>query len=234
MKSHGRSLVLLMGLLGMAVSARGATVVVGMTNTTFTPVSVSLAVGDTVRWTNTDSIIHTTTSGTTGTPDYVWDSGVLAARGSYEFTFNAPGRFAYVCTIHAGQTGMVEVATNAIAVAASLAASQTTVSTGQQATVGVTVTCQSGTYDVYLVAETPWGQWYSLNGNLQFVGPNVFTPLATGWNGTNVPLTPLFTLSRNGLPTGAYVFHFIFVNANAALSDTSRWQAQSTLKVTLR
>ena len=59
--------------------------------------------GGKVTWTKTGSGIPHTTTGAT------WDSGVLAAGGSYIVTFNSEGQFAYVCTIHASMKGTITV-----------------------------------------------------------------------------------------------------------------------------
>jgi plastocyanin len=70
----------------------------------FTHVSITVAVGDTVRWTNGDDAPHTTTSS-----DGDWDSGTLANGGTFENTFTTAGAFAYVCTIHSSMTGTITV-----------------------------------------------------------------------------------------------------------------------------
>ena len=54
-------------------SAQGETVVVEAANATaFTPTTITISVGDTVTWRNTDDVPHTSTQN-----DRVWDSGTL-------------------------------------------------------------------------------------------------------------------------------------------------------------
>ncbi|MCL5280736.1 MAG: PQQ-dependent sugar dehydrogenase [Planctomycetes bacterium] len=86
----------------------------------FSPQNVTIAVGDTVTWTNTGSFTHTTTSGTTtgGTrhPDGLWDSGSLLPGKSFSHVFAQAGTFPYYCTPHfTSMTGTVTVNTTPIA-----------------------------------------------------------------------------------------------------------------------
>jgi plastocyanin len=70
----------------------------------YAPDVVNVAVGDTVTWTNTDSISHTSTSDATG-----WDSGIVAPGREFSFAFQSAGTFRYHCTIHPGMIGTVVV-----------------------------------------------------------------------------------------------------------------------------
>src|SRR5262245_1869808 len=70
----------------------------------YAPDEVSVAVGTTVTWTNTDSVPHTSTSDVPG-----WDSGVVAAGGRFSTAFQTAGTFSYHCTIHPGMVGTVVV-----------------------------------------------------------------------------------------------------------------------------
>lgn len=75
----------------------------------FSPGTLTIKAGTTVRWTNNGPSAHTATSddGTT------WNSGTLGAPsggdpyggggtagGTYQFTFAAPGTYAYHCALH--------------------------------------------------------------------------------------------------------------------------------------
>ncbi len=71
----------------------------------FDPTNLTVAVGDTVTWTNEDDAVHTVTSDGDGP----LDSGDLDAAASYEATFGQPGTFAYICTIHPSMDGTVKV-----------------------------------------------------------------------------------------------------------------------------
>ncbi|MDA0799064.1 MAG: hypothetical protein O2884_10400, partial [Chloroflexi bacterium] len=61
---------------------------------------LTIAVGETVRWTNSDSAPHTATSGAAGALSGVWDSDDLTQGQSYDFAFTEAGVFPYFCTIH--------------------------------------------------------------------------------------------------------------------------------------
>jgi plastocyanin len=75
-----------------------------LANRAFSPDDVNIAVGETVTWTNTDAVAHTSTSDA-GT----WNSGTVPAGGRFSFTFQTAGSFPYHCTIHPGMVGTVVV-----------------------------------------------------------------------------------------------------------------------------
>jgi plastocyanin len=72
----------------------------------FTPQDVTINVGDTVQWVWVGSG-HSSTSGTPGHPDGLWDSGVQNAGFTFNHTFNTAGTFSYYCTPHGLCCGMV-------------------------------------------------------------------------------------------------------------------------------
>ncbi|MFE0044273.1 cupredoxin domain-containing protein [Streptomyces albireticuli] len=81
-----------------------AEVIVLIEDFQFVPSSVTIRVGDTVRWTNNDSATHTSTS-----DNGVWNSGNLTAGTSFRHTFRTAGSFSYHCAIHPSMTGTVTV-----------------------------------------------------------------------------------------------------------------------------
>jgi plastocyanin len=70
----------------------------------FAPSVVSIAVGDTVTWTNDGPSNHTATA--TGGE---FDSGTLQPGQGFSHTFASPGTFSYVCSIHPEMRGTIEV-----------------------------------------------------------------------------------------------------------------------------
>lgn len=68
----------------------------------FNPESVTISSGDTVRWTNFDSITHTVT----GTD---FSSGSLRDGDSFELSFTKEGVYRYYCSIHPSMEGVVIV-----------------------------------------------------------------------------------------------------------------------------
>lgn len=78
---------------------------VDIQNLAFTPQTVTVAMGTSVRWTNKDSTAHTVTS-TTG----AFDSGNMGRGATFTHSFNTLGEFPYICAIHPAMTGKVTVA----------------------------------------------------------------------------------------------------------------------------
>src|SRR5215470_15122305 len=73
---------------------------------TFSPATVSIQVGDTVQWNWADNG-HSTTSGTPGNPDGLWDSGIQNTGATFSQTFNTAGSFPYFCSPHGACCNMV-------------------------------------------------------------------------------------------------------------------------------
>jgi plastocyanin len=97
--------ILTTAVIALAVSnAFAATHHVGIQGFEFQPTIVHIGVGDTVRWTNNDSVYHTSTSDT-----LVWDSGTLNPGGTFEFTFFTIDFYPYHCEFHGFMTGYVNV-----------------------------------------------------------------------------------------------------------------------------
>ena len=72
----------------------------------FSPSSVTIHPGDQVRWTFSSGG-HSTTSGSPGQPNGIWDSGIRSQGTSFTRTFNSAGTFPYYCTPHGGCCAMV-------------------------------------------------------------------------------------------------------------------------------
>lgn len=65
---------------------------------------ITVAAGTTVEVTNADGANHTWTS-----VDDLFDSGSLANGDSFRFTFEQPGEYEFLCTIHPTMTGSITV-----------------------------------------------------------------------------------------------------------------------------
>ena len=72
----------------------------------FSPSSVTIHPGDQVRWTWSSSG-HSTTSGSPGQPNGIWDSGIHNQGATFTQTFNSAGTFPYYCVPHGGCCNMV-------------------------------------------------------------------------------------------------------------------------------
>jgi plastocyanin len=90
---------------GAASPTAGGAVQVAMKDIQFTPQKVTVKVGQTVRWTNEDSVVHDVRATTGGT----LKSDLFAKGKSYEYKAAKPGTIAYICTIHPGMQGTLTV-----------------------------------------------------------------------------------------------------------------------------
>lgn len=73
-------------------------------NKAFYPEAIKVDVGDTVKWTNKDTTIHTVTADM-GT----FDSGMMISGDVFEHTFAEQGEFDYTCLLHPWMKGTVVV-----------------------------------------------------------------------------------------------------------------------------
>jgi plastocyanin len=91
------------GATPAADAAAPSEVAVEIKDFAFTPQVLEIPVGTTVTWTNSDTTQHTATS------SGVFDSGVLAQGATFSFTFDTPGTFDYICSLHPNMTGQIVV-----------------------------------------------------------------------------------------------------------------------------
>jgi plastocyanin len=73
-------------------------------NFSFGPQTVTVAVGTTVVWTNSDDIPHTVVS-----TDGVFKSKVRDTDEKFSYTFTKAGTYPYFCSVHPKMTGKVVV-----------------------------------------------------------------------------------------------------------------------------
>jgi len=79
-------------------------------NACYTPASVTINVGDTVKWDNVDTAAHTVTSGSPADgPSGVFDSSLIMGKASFEHTFDKAGTYDYFCMVHPWMVGNVKV-----------------------------------------------------------------------------------------------------------------------------
>lgn len=77
---------------------------IGVRDNSFDVAVARIAAGTTVGWTNHGAIRHTVTSASG-----LFDSGLLPTGASFSVTFSRPGTYAYVCDLHPGMRGVIEV-----------------------------------------------------------------------------------------------------------------------------
>ena len=99
--------ITLLGLALATIPSLAATVSVDIIDNQFQTGTVTVLVGDTVKWTNTGINTHTTTEDTKP----VWDSSFLSNGASFSFKFTTPGTFNYHCNVHPFMTAKVIVLT---------------------------------------------------------------------------------------------------------------------------
>lgn len=87
-----------------AAAAEGSQVEAKIDNFSFTPATITIPVGTTVRWTNHDDIPHNVVAN-----DKSFKSKALDTDESFSFTFTKAGTFDYFCSIHPKMTGKVVV-----------------------------------------------------------------------------------------------------------------------------
>ncbi len=85
------------------VVASVSQVTVEIRNFEFTPRELTVAVGARITWTNHDSAPHTATA------KGEWDTGTLDESESATLTFDKPGTYSYLCTIHPSMKGTLTV-----------------------------------------------------------------------------------------------------------------------------
>jgi plastocyanin len=129
------ALVALAGVLGAGAVTAGATPVgVVIEHYAFAPAQLSVTVGDTVTWTNSDTASHDVTS-IGGGP---LKSPLLAKGQSYSLTFATAGTFRYTCTVHPDMVATVAVKAAATTTSAAPAKATTAAPTTLAATTAPT------------------------------------------------------------------------------------------------
>ena len=86
-----------------AATASGPGVVIAR-DFMFAPLTVTIAAGTTVTWTNHDDEPHTVVS-----DSGLFRSGALDTNESFSFKFDKPGTYHYACSIHPRMVGTVVV-----------------------------------------------------------------------------------------------------------------------------
>jgi plastocyanin len=99
-------MILLAGSFSVAANAElsAAVASVKIDNFVFGPQTLTVPVGATVTWTNSDDIPHTSVS-----TEGVFKSKVLDTDENFSYTFTKAGTYPYYCTIHPKMTGKIVV-----------------------------------------------------------------------------------------------------------------------------
>jgi LPXTG-motif cell wall-anchored protein len=86
------------------VAAAAASTTVTIQDFAFSPKSITIDVGDTVTWRNTDDVAHSATA-----EDGSFDTGTFGKGASRSETFDTAGTFQYICTPHPFMKGTINV-----------------------------------------------------------------------------------------------------------------------------
>jgi plastocyanin len=82
------------------VATAGATIhIVNVSNNSFTPSNMTVAVGDTIRWI-WQAGFHTTTSVSVPTGASTWDSPMTSSNTSFDYKITVAGNYTYKCSPH--------------------------------------------------------------------------------------------------------------------------------------
>jgi len=98
-----RATLIAIALLG-AATAEAADTQIKIDNFTFTPETIEIPVGTTVKWTNDDDIPHALAESERRFKSQALDTG-----DSFSFTFTTAGSYTYFCSLHPHMKGMIIV-----------------------------------------------------------------------------------------------------------------------------
>ena len=202
----------LLATLVVAPAASAATKTVSIKRSSFSPSTVGITAGDTIRWRNDDTRYHQVVS-TTGT----FASPVLAPGRSYSFTFEIAGTYRYRDALVPTSVGTIKVAGAPPAV--TLATSLQQVSYGTRITLAGQINSKKAGENVQL-SYLAYGQGseivlatvitgtdglFSLN-----VTPKILTTYRATWKGASslpvqTAISPAISFGRlNGFVTRVY------------------------------
>jgi plastocyanin len=81
-------------------------ITVAMKNNKYSPATITIKKGTTIKWVNYDSVKHTVTGDKSS---YSINSGIVLAGKSYQKTFNTAGTYYYHCNYHSTMNGKIIV-----------------------------------------------------------------------------------------------------------------------------
>lgn len=100
------TLVMTGGAAQADTTTRAAVVQVSIDNFDFSPMTLTIATGTTVTWTNHDDVPHTVVS---ADDPRAFKSPPLDTDDAYSFTFKKAGTYKYFCSVHPKMVGVVMV-----------------------------------------------------------------------------------------------------------------------------
>lgn len=209
----------------IAAAAGADTKTVQITKNGFTPTTQTVTAGDTITWHNADTADHQVVA-----DDGSFASPVLKADGTYSYTFQKAGKFAYHDAMAKTHRGTITV--NATPVAIALTAPRSVIGYGTSMTVSGTVSNQLVNEPVTLTSQ-PAGPikttMTSSTGTFSFdVAPTVQTTYVAHWRTSDsqpvtVKVAPRVGFGRVGRMFSAkvtsdigYEGHFVWLQRRMA------------------
>jgi plastocyanin len=203
---------LVIGLLVGGPAAAATTKTVSIKRAAFSPATVSIVAGDSVRWRNDDTQNHQIVS-TTG----AFASAVLARGKTYTFRFDVAGTYRYRDALNPSVTGTVKVAGAPPAV--TLGTSQPQIAYGEKVTLSGQINSKKAGENVQLSYQ-PYGQASEIvlatvitgtDGTYSYaVAPKILTTYRAKWKTASsllitTAVAPAISFGRNnGFVTRVY------------------------------
>ena len=235
--------VAVLAALAVAAPAQSATINVRITKTGFSPSSVRIDFGDTVKWTNADSTNHQVVA-----DNGSFASPILKPSQSYSFTFKTAGRFPYHDAIHPSLKGVIRV--NGPPPSLTFGATNPIVVYGTQTTLNGTVSNKRANETVTLFYQ-PYGQTSPIQlavvqtttgGVFSYTTtPTIYTAYWAQWRKTNsqqavVQVKPKITFTPRGsrfyttvrAADHSWAGHFVYLQR---LSRFGQWVTTLKLKL---
>jgi len=238
-----RLLIPIAAVLALALPAPSlaATVQIKIIATGFSPKTVTIDQGDTIRWTNDDKINHQLVAN-----NGAFASAIIRPGGTYSFTFNTAGKINYHDALHPTLTGTITVKGPPPQI--SLAASVPIITYGDQTTLAGSVSSQKAN-EVVLILAQPYGQsvqqiatlMTGTGGTFTYTtSPTLLTSYSAKWKTTTsqtvtAQVRPKLTLSRTSTrfiakvsAPRSYAGRFVYLQRH---SSFGQWVTVEKLKL---
>jgi plastocyanin len=229
--------------LVVAAPAPAATVNVRITKSSFSPSSIRINFGDTVRWTNVDSTNHQVVA-----DNGSFASPILKPNETYSFTFKTAGRFPYHDAIKPSLKGVIRV--NGPPPSLTFGATNPIVVYGTQTTLNGVVSTKKANETVTLFHQ-PYGQTSPIQlavvqtgtgGGFSYTTtPSIYTTYYAQWKTTKsqqavVQVKPKITFTPRGrrfyttvsAADHSWAGHFVYLQR---LSRFGQWVTTLKLKL---
>ena len=191
-------------VLAVPAQSQAATIAVTIKSTSFSPKSITINQGDTVKWTNGDKVDHQIVANKGS-----FASAVLKPGQSYSFTFNTSGGFSYHDALHPSIAGAVYVKGPPPSI--SIGVNFPIIDYGAQTVISGTVSSGKANEQVLVLAQ-PYGSSAQQIATLETgtggafsytTAPTIYTTYSVRWKTATsqtvtVQVRPSITLTRSG------------------------------------